>query len=55
MDPPVDKLYAFMILTIFAQDSVLDIGLDSENVSECFLKMKMIHCSSHHLINKCVH
>ena len=51
MDPPVDKLYAFMILTIFAQDSVLDIGLYSENVSECFLKMKMIRCSSHHLIN----
>ena len=51
MDPPVGKLYTFMILTIFAQGSVLDIGLDSENASEYFFKMKMIRCSSHQLIN----
>ena len=51
MDPPVGKLYTFMILTIFAQGSVLDIRLDSENASEYFFKMKMIRCISHQLIN----
>ena len=51
MEPPVDKLYVFMLLTIFTQSSILDIGVDSENASECFLKIQMIRCSSHQLIN----